>query len=234
MGIVVGERPAGEGVRQMRIVVFGASGGVGSRVVAALVAAGQDVVGVVRRHEAVGAVESVGASAVVTDIVDGDVAGALAGADAVIWALGARFATDGPDGAGRIDGTATLGAIAAGVQAGVARWVHVSSLLSDRPQDGPPMLLAFLEAKGAADRALLESPMTVTVLRPSGLGDEPGTGTVLAAEHLGPQDWGGGRSPMVSRDDVAAIAVACALEGLGSGRAFDIVGGPTPIAEALA
>ena len=92
----------------------------------------------------------------------------------------------------------------------------------------------YMSGHAAADAALLAGPMTVTVLRPSGLTDEPGEGTVQAAEHLRPDDWGGDRSPMVSRQDIAAIAVACAVDGLGAGRAFDIVGGSTPLLEALA
>jgi uncharacterized protein YbjT (DUF2867 family) len=217
----------------MRIVVFGASGGVGSRVLPLLVAGGHEVVGVVRRAQAVADVEATGAGAVVADVVDSDLAPVLTGADAVIWALGARFATDGPDGAARIDGAGAQRAIEAAVAVGVPRWVQVSSLLADRPADGPPFLLPFLTAKGSADETLLAGPMSVTVLRPSGLTDDPGQGTVLAAEHLSPEDWGGDRSPMVSRQDVAAIAVACAVEGLGAGRAFDIVGGPTPIRDAI-
>ena len=218
----------------MRVVVFGASGGVGSRAVASLVAGGHDVVGVVRRPGAVPDLEAAGARAVVADVVDSDLEPVLTGADAVIWALGARFATDGPDGAVRIDGAGAQRVIAAAAAAGVPRWVQVSSLMADRPESGPPFLLPFLTAKGAADQALLAGPMNVTVLRPSGLTDDAGEGTVLAAEHLTPDDWGGDRSPMVSRADIAAVAVACAVEGLGAGRAFDIVGGTTPIREALA
>lgn len=218
----------------MRVVVFGASGGVGSRVVDRLVAAGADVVGVVRRPDAADAVVAAGAQPVVLDILGGDARPVLEGADAVVWALGARFATDGPDGAVRIDGDAAQRVIAAAIETPVPRWVQVSSLLADRPEQGPPFLGPFLAAKGAADAALLASGLDVTVLRPSGLTDEPGVGTVQAAEHLEPEDWGGDRSPMVSRDDVAAIAVACVLDGLGSRRALDIVGGTTPIHDALA
>lgn len=218
----------------MRVVVFGASGGVGSRAVALLVAAGHEVLGVVRREQAVADLEAAGATAVVADVVDSELEPVLAGADAVVWALGARFATDGPDGAVRIDGAGAQRAIAAAEAVGVPRWVQVSSLMADRPAVGPPFLLPFLTAKGAADDALLAGPMSVTVLRPSGLSDDPGQGTVLAAEHLTPDDWGGERSPMVSRDDVAALAVACVVDGLGAGRAYDVVGGSTPLAAALA
>ena len=182
-----------------------------------------------------GDLEAAGARAVVADVVDSDLAPVLEGADAVIWALGARFATDGPDGAVRIDGAGAQRAIAAAEASGVRRWVQVSSLHGRPPRERPPVPAArSCTAKGAADAALLAGPMTVTVLRPSGLTDEPGEGTVQAAEHLTPDDWGGDRSPMVSRQDIAAIAVACAVDGLGAGRAYDIVGGSTPLLDALA
>jgi uncharacterized protein YbjT (DUF2867 family) len=217
----------------MRVVVFGASGGVGSRVLHRLSGTGHDVLGVVRRAEAADAVTATGATPVLADVVDADLGAVLDGADTVIWALGARFATDGPEGAVRIDGTGSQRANGAGTAAGVQRWVQVSSLMADRPAEGPPMLATFLAAKGAGDEAVAASPMAWTVVRPSGLSDEPGTGTVQAAAHLSPDDWGGGRSPMISRDDVAALVVAAALDGYAVRRAFDVVGGSTPLIDAL-
>ena len=218
----------------MRVVVFGAAGGVGSRILAALSTTGHDLVGVVRRSDALDGVRATGAEAVLLDVVDGDLTGALSGADAVIWCVGARFAADGPDGPARIDHDGAMRAVTAGVAAGVPRWVQVSSLMADRPEAGPPMLAPFLHAKGAVDDALRGTNLAWTVLRPAGLSDTPGTGTITAAEHLTPEAWGGGMPPQVSRDDVAAIATACAVDGLAIRRSCDLVGGSTPIAEALA
>jgi uncharacterized protein YbjT (DUF2867 family) len=217
----------------MRVAVFGAAGGVGARVIPLLVDAGHVVIGVVRRPDAVEAVSSAGADAVLADVTDGEFVDLLAGVDAVIWAIGARFGSDGPDGPQRIDHDGALRVVAAGASAGVARWVQVSSLMADRPEIGPPMLAPFLHAKGTVDEALRQTPMAWTVLRPSGLSDVPGTATVTVAEHLGPAAWGGGMPPQVSRDDVAALAVACVVDGLGVRRSLDVVGGTTPIVEAL-
>jgi hypothetical protein len=63
------------------------------------------------------------------------------------------------------------------------------------------------------------------VVRPGGLTNDPGTGRVRLGERL-PRG-------QVSRDDVAAVLVAV-LDTPGSiGRSFDVIGGETPITEAV-
>jgi uncharacterized protein YbjT (DUF2867 family) len=85
----------------------------------------------------------------------------------------------------------------------------------------------YFEAKAQADEELLESGLDYTILRPGGLTDDRGTGKIEAAENLGHY----GRIP---RDDVAATLLACLDEPGTIGKAFDLLGGETPIAEALA
>jgi uncharacterized protein YbjT (DUF2867 family) len=85
---------------------------------------------------------------------------------------------------------------------------------------------AYLRAKAAADEALRASGLDYTIVRPGGLTDDPGTGLVSIAERL---DRG-----QIPRADAAAVLLAC-LDGPGTiGKSFDLVGGETPIAEALA
>jgi uncharacterized protein YbjT (DUF2867 family) len=227
------DRAPGDEEPDMRVVVFGAAGGVGSRVVRALLADGAQVLGVVRRTDAAEELVAQGAQALVLDVAVDPVEGVLEAGDAVVWALGARMATDGPEGSARIDRDGALRVLEAAEQAGVSRWVHVSSMLADRPELGPPMLVPFLQAKGVADARLASSDLDWTVVRPSGLGDGAGTGVISAAAQLGPADWGAPIPPQVMRDDVAEVVLACLREGLGSRRAFDVSGGTTPIAEAL-
>jgi uncharacterized protein YbjT (DUF2867 family) len=218
----------------VRVVVFGAAGGIGSRVVRALLAGDHEVVGVVRRSDAAEELASLGAQARIVDVATDPVEDLFSGGESVVWALGARMATDGPEGSGRIDRDGALRVIGAAEAAGVARWVHISSMLADRPEAGTPMLVPFLQAKGASDAHLAGTSLAWTIVRPSGLGDAPGTGLVAAAEHLGPDAWGGPIPPQVMRDDVADVALACLLEGAAVQRAFDLSGGSTPIPDALA
>lgn len=64
-----------------------------------------------------------------------------------------------------------------------------------------------------------------TIVRPGGLAEEPGKGTVAAGKvHLG---------TMIAREDVAATIFACMQNEGTVGLAFDVVGGETPIEEAV-
>jgi len=83
----------------------------------------------------------------------------------------------------------------------------------------PPVL-------AAADDAVRASGLDATVVRPGGLTNDPGTGRVRVGERL-PRG-------QVTRDDVAAVLVAV-LDTPGTvGRTFDLIGGDTPITEAVA
>jgi len=87
----------------------------------------------------------------------------------------------------------------------------------------------YMRAKYDADRDLRvnneKRGLKYTIVRPGGLSDEPGEGMVVAGKvHL---------ETMISREDVAATILAC-IENEGTvGLAFDVVGGETPIKEAV-
>jgi hypothetical protein len=63
------------------------------------------------------------------------------------------------------------------------------------------------------------------VLRPGGLTDDPGTGQVALERHV--------ERGSIPRDDVAAVLVAL-LDADGDGTVLELVGGTTPIDEAVA
>jgi uncharacterized protein YbjT (DUF2867 family) len=85
----------------------------------------------------------------------------------------------------------------------------------------------YLRAKANADAALQASGLSYTIVRPGGLTDDPGTGRVALAEHLG-------RRGSIPRDDVAAVLAAAITGGLLVGRTVELISGDTPLAEALA
>ena len=218
----------------MRIVLAGAHGQVARRLGRLLSARGDTVVGIIRNpaHEADLAAD--GVTATVLDLesatVD-DVAALLSGADAVVFAAGA-----GPgSGSARKDtvdrGAAVLLADAA-EQAGVLRYLLVSSMGVEsvaggaRAEGMDEVFTIYLQAKLAAEEDLLARPgLSTTVLRPGGLTDDPGTGRVTLERHV---DEGS-----VSRDDVAAVLVAL-LDAGRDGAVVELVGGPTPIEDAVA
>jgi len=211
----------------VRITVFGASGGIGSRVVGRLVAAGHEVTGVVRDAAKSQQLEASGVTVVVGDIRTDDLSEALRGAEGVVWALGARFMVDGAAAALDIDGTAAIATIALADKLGVRRWVQISSMMADRPETGPPPLVPFLQAKQSSDDAARATSMEWTVIRPAGLTDAPGTGAITVATNLD-------EHRPISRDDVAEVAVACVTSDLGAYRSFDLIADGQPVEAALA
>jgi uncharacterized protein YbjT (DUF2867 family) len=84
----------------------------------------------------------------------------------------------------------------------------------------------YLRAKARADEELRASGLDWTIVRPGRLTDDPGTGRVQAGAGVGRAD--------VPRDDVAATLLAVLDEPGTVGVTFEVVGGETPIAEAVA
>jgi uncharacterized protein YbjT (DUF2867 family) len=97
---------------------------------------------------------------------------------------------------------------------------------ADDPTSAPESMRPYQEAKGAADKALRESGLDFTIVRPGGLTDDPGTGLVEVAPSLG-------RRGSIPRDDVAAVLLAVLDEPSTIGKTFELLSGETPIAEAI-
>jgi uncharacterized protein YbjT (DUF2867 family) len=108
--------------------------------------------------------------------------------------------------------------------AGVARYVMVSSVGADANAEGEGFAV-YLRAKGQADEDLAASGLDYTIVRPGRLTDDPGTGRVELGEHV--------QRAEIPRDDVAAVLAACLREPGSIGRTFVVVGGETPIDDAL-
>lgn len=154
------------------------------------------------------------------------VAGLLDGADAVVFAAGARPGS----GAARketVDRAAAVLAADAAERAGVRHVVQISSMGAGPPP--PPgtddLFAAYLRTKAAAEDDLHTRDLDCTVLRPGRLTNEPGTGRV----RLGPPPLARGA---VSRDDVAAVIATLLVDGRGIGHTLELVHGDTPIADA--
>ena len=209
----------------MRVVVAGGHGQIGRRLLRLLADGGHGAVGLVRNPDHVADLEALGAEAVVADLEgDADVAAAIEGADAVVFAAGA-----GPGSGAERKLTMDLGGalklIDAAKAAGVRRYLMISAMGTDNPAAGGPMQ-PYLEAKAGADAALRASGLDWTILKPGRLTDDPGTGNVALAESLG-------RRGEVSRDDVAAVLAAALQEPATDGRELELLAGDTPIPEAV-
>ncbi|WP_447925049.1 SDR family oxidoreductase [Georgenia muralis] len=213
----------------MRIVIAGGHGKIALILSRQLAGRGDEVVGLIRNpaHEA--DVRDARAEPVLLDLETAsldEVAAVLAGADAVVFAAGAGAGS----GAARKDtvdrGAAVLLADAA-ERAGVRRYVMISSM--GAATGGEPgmddVFAAYLDAKKAADDDLMARDLDWTVIRPSGLTDDPGTGTVSVGRP------GRGTIP---REDVARVVVAALDDPATAGVVTEVVSGPHRVAVALA
>jgi uncharacterized protein YbjT (DUF2867 family) len=185
----------------MDIVVAGGHGQVGLRLLKLLAERRDRARGLIRNPDHAGDLEAVGAEAVVADMeaLD-DLAPYVEGADAVVFAAGAGPGS-GPERKRTVDLGGAVKLIDAAKASGVRRYVMVSAIGAHDPAGGPEAMRPYLEAKAEADRALVDSGLDYTIVRPGSLTDDPGTGLVDVSTELG-------RRGPITRDDVAAILLA--------------------------
>jgi uncharacterized protein YbjT (DUF2867 family) len=215
----------------MRIVVAGGHGQIALHLERRLTGAGHTAVGLVRNPDHVADVEATGASAVVLDLEAAsldDVAAALAGADAAVFAAGAGPGSGIPR-KDTVDRGASVLLADAAERAGVRRFVQISSMGAGAPPrpGTDETFAAYLEAKTAAEDDLIRRDLDWTVLRPGMLTNDPAVGRV----RLGP--GGTVDRGAISRDDVAAVLVGLLVDARGVHQVLELVGGDTPVADAL-
>jgi len=209
----------------MTVAVIGANGGIGRRLLPRLVDAGHNPIGVVRAEDQFDRVREGGGEPRLGDL-EGDFADALAGADAVVFTAGSGGST-GWDKTLMVDLWGAWRAVAACEERGVDRFVMISSRGAADPSAGYEPLRPYLVAKRAADDYLERSSLDGTILRPTSLTDEEGTGRIAAAF----EPAGGG--PDIPRADVAQAVVACLDDDATVGYTMELYGGETPIATAV-
>ena len=213
----------------MRVVIAGGHGQIALRLTRTLADGGHQVVGLVRNpaHEA--DVTAAGGEVAVLDLERASVAAVadvLAGADVAIFATGA-----GPGSGNARKDTVDKGAAVlfadASERAGVRRHIQVGSMGVDGTEGMDPeaTFTIYLKAKLAAEDYLRSRDLDWTILRPGGLTDSAGTGSVLLAGKVEP-----GRIP---RDDVALVLAGLCDTPASIGRTLELIAGDTPVADAL-
>jgi uncharacterized protein YbjT (DUF2867 family) len=212
----------------MDVAIAGGHGQIARHLTRLLVADGHRVRGLIRNPDHAADLRDDGAEPIVCDLEaasTGDVAAAVAGADAVVFAAGA-----GPGSGGARKATMDRdGAILlrdAAASAGVDRYVIVSSVGAESPPDGDDVFSVYLRAKADADRALADTDLDWTVVRPGPLTSDPPVGRVrVATEPF--------REP-VTRADVAAVLAAVLAEPGTVGRILYVAGGDEAVDAAVA
>jgi nucleoside-diphosphate-sugar epimerase len=218
-----------------RIAVTGATGFIGRRVVAALVAAGAGVVAIARGGHGVGPLERAGAKVVRGDLSRPEtLAAALLGVSAVVH-LAYDVRASGAENLAAFDGL-----LAAAKAAHIRRIVHVSSIvvydgwpeanLTEESTSGGPGGGDYRQTKITMERRLADSAFEAAILQPtivygagSGLWTDGPINALISGGIVLPEPVG--QAPLVHADDVAE-AVVRAVAAPAMGRERFIVNGP--------
>ncbi|PFG65294.1 putative NADH-flavin reductase [Propionibacteriaceae bacterium ES.041] len=212
-----------------RIALIGGHGKVALLAAPLLTAAGHQVDAIIRNPEHADEVAATGANPVVADIEQAgtdQLTELLRAHDQVVWSAGAGGGN--PARTEAVDRDAAIRSMDAAVAAGVPRYVMVSyfGAATDHgiAEDNP--FFTYAEAKAKADEHLRGTNLAWTLVMPSGLTDDPGTGRI---------DAQASEAGKVPRADVAAViaAVCDAEQQQVAGRELRFNTGDTPIAEVI-
>lgn len=213
-----------------KVIIVGAHGKVARLAAPRLVAAGHEVTGVIRKEEQADAIREIGAEPLVADVESAstdEITRVVTGHDVLVWSAGAGGGS--PERTWALDRDAAIRTIDAAVAAGVPRFVMVSYFGAgpDHGVDPEQDFFAYAESKTQADAHLSASDLAWTILRPSGLTEEAGTGGI----ETGPGVTGG----QVARATVAdVIAAAVDAPDAAKGVTLEFNDGDQQVADVFA
>lgn len=212
----------------MDVAIAGGHGKVARRLARLLAARGDRPRALIRDPAQAENVRADGSDPVACDLEQaelGEVAAAIAGADAVVFAAGAGPGS-GTERKLSMDRDGAIKLLEAARAAEVAGYVMLSAVGAEHPPDGDDVFSVYLRAKAEADHALAASDRRWTIVRPGRLTDQPGTGRVRLQ-----------REPFrgeIPREDVAAVLDAVLHEPVATGQILYVNSGGDPLARALA
>ena len=211
----------------MDVAIAGGHGKIARRLGRLLVARGDRVRGLIRNPAHAADLHADGSEPVVCDLEAAsteEVAEAIEGADAVVFAAGAGPGS-GADRKLTMDRDGAIKVLGAARAAGVERYLIVSSIGAESPPDGDDVFSVYVRAKAEADRAVAESDRAWTIVRPGALTDDPGSGRA----RIDTEPFRG----KVSRDDVASVLAALLHAARARRRTLYVNGGDDPIDQAV-
>lgn len=218
-----------EGIHMSKIAIIGGHGKIARKLAKLLTGEGHEVSALIRNPDQSDDIRATGARPVIADIENlttDEIGEVIRGHDAVVFSAGAGGGS--PERTYAVDRDAAIRSIDAALKVDVPRFVMVS-YFGAGPDHGVPednSFFAYAESKAQADAYLRKTTLLWTIVGPSTLTDEPGTGRIATKER-------GAERSDVSRDDVAAV-IAAVLETPSSvGTTIEFVNGQTPIAEAV-
>lgn len=211
----------------MLVIIAGGHGKIGMLLARILREHGHEVRSLIRKSEQIPDIEELGAQPIVCDLeaaTEKQVAQQIGSGDAIVFAAGAGPGS-GPERKWTMDHGGAVKLISAAKRNGIDRYVMVSAIGADPQHEGDDTFAVYLRAKGQADADLQASGLDFTVVRPSRLTDDSGTGRVRIASSVG-----GGEIP---RADVAEVLAELLDRNAGIGLTLELTSGDTPIDEAI-
>lgn len=213
----------------MKIAIIGGHGKIALHLTQRLTDAGHAVSNFARNPAHSRNIEAHGGSLVLFDIESGSLAalaGLLEGQDAVVFAAGAGPGS-GPERKWSVDRDGAMLTADAAEIAGVRRLIVISAIAADTAApDAPEVFQVYLRAKSEADASVRARDIDWTIVRPGPLTDGPATGLVEVAKTTARRE--------ISRSDVAEVLAQLVTTGAAARRQFEVVGGTTPVADAIA
>jgi uncharacterized protein YbjT (DUF2867 family) len=213
--------------RVVNVAIAGAHGQIALRLARLLASGGDRVSGLIRDPGHAAEVSQAGASPVLCDLERASVEGivtAIEGANAVVFAAGAGPGS-GADRKLTMDRDGAIKLLRAATTAGVPRYLMISGAGVENPPGGDDVFAVYLRAKAEADAALEASDREWTIVRPGGLTNDSGTGSVRIS-----------RAPLsgpVPRDDVAGVLARLLADSRSAGRVLYLSSGTQLIEQAL-
>jgi uncharacterized protein YbjT (DUF2867 family) len=214
----------------MRVVVVGAGGRTGRLIVEKLVARGHKAVATIRNPRHMAAMVSLGAETVMLDLelsTGPDFQAQFKGAQAIVFAAGS-----GAGESSALDRTGLLKTARAAASAGVKRYLAIASIGASTGMKltgkwDTAEMRDYYKQKRAGNKYLRDSDLDWIIVEPGELIDGKPTGKVTLSEDALAE------AP-IDRADVAEVIVALLESRKSNKRAFQLIGGKTPIATAVA
>lgn len=214
----------------MRVVVVGAGGRTGRLIVEKLVGAGHKAVATIRNPRHMAAMVALGAETVMLDLelsTGPDFQAQFKGADAIVFAAGSAAGESSA-----IDRTGLIKTARAAETAGIKRYLAIASIGASTGMKlsgewNTEEMRDYYKQKRAGNKYLRESGLDWIIVEPGELTDGKPTGRVTISEDAIEEG-------SIDRADVAAVVVALLESKKSNKRVFQLVGGKTPIANAVA
>lgn len=212
----------------MSILLIGANGGVGSRLVQQLKSDNIDFTAGVRKEEQVKELKDQDVDATLVDVEKAtvkDLTQLFNNYDKVIFSVGSGGST-GDDKTIIVDLDGAVKTIEASKEADIKHYVMVSTYDSRREADSAGDLKPYTIAKHYSDDYLRNSGLNYTIVHPGRLTDDQGTGKIEADLYFD-------KRASIPREDVATVLKEVVTSDKFANQEFQILSGDKEIKDAL-